>query len=96
MAVLLNILIVSVIAETSAVVFVLAGVTKDIATIALSVCIYATPIRTVEIIGYSISVAGISMYKVYKDHLQLFKELGFVGEIRAVCGKKLGVGEYRN
>jgi len=96
MAVLLNVLIVSVIAETSAVVFVLAGVAKDIATIALSVSIYATPIRTVEIIGYSTSVAGICMYKVYKDHLQLFKELGFLGGITAACSKKLGFGECRN
>jgi len=96
MAVLLNVLIVSVIAETSAVVFVLAGVTKDIATIALSVCLYDTPIRTVEIIGYSTSVAGICMYKVYKDHLQLFKDLGFFEGIAAVCGKKLGSSECCN
>jgi len=95
MAVLLNVLIVCVIAETSAVVFVLAGVTKDIATIALSVCLYETPIRTVEIIGYSTSVAGICMYKVYKDHLQLFKDLGFFGGVAAVCSKKLGVSERR-
>mmetsp|Transcript_18654 Transcript_18654/g.35895 ORF Transcript_18654/g.35895 Transcript_18654/m.35895 type:complete len:452 (-) Transcript_18654:324-1679(-) len=90
-AVLLNVLIVSVIAETSAVVFVLAGVTKDIATIALSVCLYGTPIRAVEIVGYSTSVAGICLYKVYKDHLQLFKELGFLRGMATVCGKKLGV-----
>jgi drug/metabolite transporter (DMT)-like permease len=92
-AVLLNVLIVSVIAETSAVVFVLAGVTKDIATIALSVCIYGTPIRAVEILGYSTSVAGICLFKVYKDHLQLFKELGFIQGMANVCSKKLSIGQ---
>lgn len=92
-AVLLNVLIVSVIAETSAVVFVLAGVTKDIATIALSVCLYSTPIRAVEILGYTVSVAGICLYKVYKDHLQLFKDLGFCRGFSVVCGKKLGICE---
>jgi len=92
MAVLLNVLIVSVIAETSAVVFVLAGVTKDIATIALSVCLYGTRIRVVEIVGYSTSVAGICLYKVYKDHLQLFKERGFLNGMAVVCTKKLGIG----
>lgn len=92
-AVLLNVLIVSVIAETSAVVFVLAGVTKDIATIALSACLYDTHIRAVEIVGYSTSVAGICLYKVYKDHLPLFKEQGFLGGLASVCRKKPGVRE---
>jgi len=90
-AVLLNVLIVSVIAETSAVVFVLAGVTKDIATITLSVCLYGTHITGAEIMGYSMAVAGIFLYKVYKDHLQLFKELGFLGGMALVCGKKIGI-----
>lgn len=77
-AVLLNILIVTVIKKASAVVFTLGGIVKDIATIAVSVVIFSTVITKLEVVGYVISISGICLYKVYKDNLALFKEHGFV------------------
>lgn len=78
MAVCLNVLIAATVQQTSAVVFVLAGVTKDIATIAISAVLYSSPITVQEVGGYAISMIGIGLYKVYKDNLQTFKDVGMI------------------
>lgn len=83
-AVLLNILIALVISRTSAVVSVLAGITKDIGTIAVSSSLFARPITKTDLIGYGFSLSGICMYKVYKDRLPLFIKEGFFGGFREV------------
>jgi len=88
MAVCLNVLIAAVVHQTSAVVFVLAGVFKDIATIAISAAMYHSPVTRQEILGYSLSLIGICLFKVYKDNLAIFKEHGMIaGFIRVSTGK---------
>jgi solute carrier family 35 protein C2 len=78
-AVILNILIALVIARTSAVVSVLAGVAKDIGTIIVSSYIFGQPLTFTDMLGYGMSLTGICMYKVYKDRLALFINNGFFG-----------------
>mmetsp|Transcript_20753 Transcript_20753/g.58402 ORF Transcript_20753/g.58402 Transcript_20753/m.58402 type:complete len:537 (+) Transcript_20753:35-1645(+) len=85
MAVILNVLIAAVVHQTSAVVFVLAGVTKDVATIAISSAMYRSVVTKQEVIGYAISMLGICMYKVYKDHLRVFQEHGTIGGVFKVA-----------
>jgi len=85
LAVCLNVLIAAVVHQTSAVVFVLAGVTKDIATIAISAAMYRSPVTHQEVVGYAISLVGICMYKVYKDNVATFKELGMIHGFIRVC-----------
>jgi len=87
MAVALNMLIAAVVHQTSAVVFVLAGVTKDIATIAISALMYRTPITGQEVGGYAISMLGICLFKVYKDNLRAFQERGMFGGFSEVLAK---------
>jgi diacylglycerol kinase len=83
-AVLLNVLIALVISRTSAVVSVLAGIAKDIGTIGVSSSLFARPVTSTDVLGYSLSLTGICMYKVYKDRLPLFLKEGFLGGWREV------------
>jgi hypothetical protein len=82
MAVALNVIVATVIKKTSAVVFTLSGVIKDMALIAASAFMFATPITTSMWLGYSMSIFGLCMYKVYKDHLSIFTEHGFFRGVR--------------
>jgi hypothetical protein len=78
-AVILNIFIGLVISRTSAVVSSLAGTAKDIGTIVAASALFARPIAPTDMLGYSISLAGMCMFKVYKDRLPLFVSDGFIG-----------------
>lgn len=83
-AVVLNVLIVAAIARTSAMVFVMCGVLKDVATIAISAAAFQVHITGLEIIGYGLSLFGICLFKVYKSNIQVFLELGFFGGFQSV------------
>lgn len=78
MAVVLNVLVASVIKKTSAVVFTLCGVAKDMCVIGASSVIFLSPVTRLMVVGYSISLIGLFMYKTYKDNFELFKEQGFL------------------
>lgn len=78
-AVILNILIGLVVSRTSAVVSILAGVAKDIGTIFAASAIFVRPVAPTDMAGYSMSLAGMYMFKVYKDRQPLFVEDGFIG-----------------
>merc|ERR1712187_675943 len=54
-AVLLNVLIVGTVSRTSAVIFILGGVVKDIGTIIASMVIFGSPVGTNQIIGFGLS-----------------------------------------
>jgi len=78
-AVILNIFIGLVVSRTSAVVSTLAGVAKDIGTIFAASALFARPVAPTDMVGYSMSLAGMCMFKVYKDRLPLFVNDGFIG-----------------
>jgi hypothetical protein len=78
-ALVLNILVVTVIKKASAVVFTLHGIVKDVGVIAASAAIFHTPIAPLETVGYGVSACGIAMYMCYKSNVQAFKDAGFIG-----------------
>lgn len=85
-AVILNVLIVGTISRTSAVVFILAGVVKDIGTIAASVIVFRSVVGWNQIVGFGLSLVGIMMYKAYKQHLDSFVAQGFLGGFKVALG----------
>jgi hypothetical protein len=90
-AVVLNVLIAMVIKKTSAVVFALSGVIKDLGVIAASAFILYTPITGLSVLGYTMSVAGVCMYKAYRDNLAVFKERGFLRGMKySVVERRMG------
>ena len=62
----LNIAIVLLITNTSALVLTLTGLFKDIMLVLFSVVVFFTPITTIQVFGYSISLYGMNLYKEYK------------------------------
>jgi hypothetical protein len=83
-ATLLNVLVANVIKKTSAVIFALSGVVKDLGIIGGSCVIFGTPLTLHQCQGYIVSTLGLAMYKAYKDNLEYFKENGFVEGMRFV------------
>merc|ERR1719265_1416327 len=89
MAVTLNVLVATVIKKTSAVAYALSGIAKDMGIIVASSLLFATPITRPMLVGYSVSVVGLFMYKAYKDNLEIFKERGFFYGMRDVVSVTL-------
>jgi len=48
----------------------LSGVLKDILLIILSVIIWATPLTATQLVGYSIALGGLILYKVGNEQVQ--------------------------
>jgi hypothetical protein len=88
LAVFLNVMVAAVIKNTSAVIFTLCGVFKDIILITVSAIIFVVPISKLTMCGYFVSLSGLFMYKVYKDNFALFKQYGFLGGMMCVLKSK--------
>ena len=72
----LNIAIVLLITNTSALVLTLTGLFKDILLVVFSVIVFFTPITYLQMFGYSISLYGMNLYKEYKtDPLAMHEKL---------------------
>jgi drug/metabolite transporter (DMT)-like permease len=66
MAVFVNLSGIFLIKRTSAMVIALAGLLKDIILVVSSWAIFGAPISQMQMIGYTITVAGLMVYKEYK------------------------------
>ena len=62
----LNVSVVYLIANTSALVLTLAGVIKDVFLVVLSVIVFRSPVSTTQIVGYGIAFFGLNLHKEYK------------------------------
>lgn len=62
----LNVAVVLLIANTSALVLTLAGVIKDILLVALSVTVFGSPVTLLQYVGYGIALIGLNLHKEYK------------------------------
>ena len=62
----LNVAVVLLIANTSALTLTLAGVFKDILLVALSMIVFAAPVTSLQFIGYAIALTGLNLHKQYK------------------------------
>ncbi|KAF8458540.1 triose-phosphate transporter family-domain-containing protein [Kalaharituber pfeilii] len=65
----LNVSVVFLIGKTSSLVLTLSGVLKDISLVCASVVIWSTPISALQLFGYTITIAGLLVYKLGTDKL---------------------------
>lgn len=68
----LNIAIVLLMANTSALVLSLGGIVKDILLVACSFVFFQSPVTSLQIFGYTISLASMNLYKDYKTNPEKF------------------------
>ena len=66
----LNVAIVLLISNTSALVLSLGGIVKDILLVFFSVIVFGAPVSTVQFFGYSISLFSMNLYKDFKSNPQ--------------------------
>lgn len=70
----LNIAVVLLISNTSALVLTLAGIVKDVLLVILSVTIFQSPVTSLQYIGYSIALLGLNLHKEFKKSPELVTE----------------------
>mmetsp|Transcript_127850 Transcript_127850/g.221623 ORF Transcript_127850/g.221623 Transcript_127850/m.221623 type:complete len:99 (+) Transcript_127850:527-823(+) len=62
----------------------LSGVAKDIITIGASMLVFGSIVGINQLVGFSLSLVGILLYKAYKNNLSIFLQLGFFGGLAAL------------
>jgi drug/metabolite transporter (DMT)-like permease len=62
----LNIAVVALINNKSALVLTLAGIIKDILLVVLSVLVFGSPVTPLQYFGYSVALLGLNAHKEYK------------------------------
>ena len=62
----LNVAVVLLISNTSALVLTLAGIVKDIMLVVLSVVVFESPVTPLQYAGYSVALLGLNLHKEYK------------------------------
>lgn len=65
-AFILNIAVVLLISNTSALILTLSGIIKDILLVVLSMAIFQSPVTTLQSVGYTIALIGLNLHKEYK------------------------------
>lgn len=93
MALILNVLVAVLIKKTSAVTYTLVAIIKDIGLVIVSSRLFMAPVSAHSFLGYSLAIAGLLMYKAYKDNLEIFKKQGFVVGMDAVVRGMLQNGD---
>eukprot|EP00602_Paraphysomonas_sp_CaronLab_P001357 CAMPEP_0185024466 /NCGR_PEP_ID=MMETSP1103-20130426/7558_1 /TAXON_ID=36769 /ORGANISM="Paraphysomonas bandaiensis, Strain Caron Lab Isolate" /LENGTH=295 /DNA_ID=CAMNT_0027557445 /DNA_START=124 /DNA_END=1011 /DNA_ORIENTATION=+ len=71
----LNIAVVMLISNTSALTLTLAGIFKDILLVALSVAVFQSPVTMLQLFGYSVALVGLNLHKEYKKNPERVAEL---------------------
>ncbi|RYH11941.1 hypothetical protein EON65_38465 [archaeon] len=64
----LNVAVVLLIGNTSALVLTLAGIIKDILLVFLSIVIFGSPVTPLQYAGYSVALLGLNLHKEYKKN----------------------------
>lgn len=62
----LNIAVVMLIGNTSALILTLAGIIKDLMLVFLSVTVFAAPVSQLQYLGYTVALLGLNLHKEYK------------------------------
>jgi drug/metabolite transporter (DMT)-like permease len=71
----LNVAVVLLISNTSALVLTLAGIFKDILLVALSVTVFGSPVTPLQYAGYGIALLGLNLHKEYKKNPERIGQL---------------------
>ena len=64
----LNVAVVLLISNTSALVLTLAGIVKDILLVFLSVTVFGSPVTPLQYAGYGVALLGLNLHKEYKKN----------------------------
>ena len=64
----LNVAVVLLISNTSALTLTLAGIVKDILLVVLSVLIFTSPVTLIQYAGYGVALLGLNLHKEYKKN----------------------------
>ncbi|POY75547.1 hypothetical protein BMF94_1450 [Rhodotorula taiwanensis] len=81
-ALCLNISVVFLIGCASSLVLTLSGVLKDILLVAGSVILFGSPVTLVQLVGYSIALTGLFVFKTSPEVLA-----GYVAKLKALVGR---------
>lgn len=64
----LNVAVVLLISNTSALVLTLAGIIKDILLVVLSITVFGSPVTPLQYAGYGVALLGLNLHKEYKKN----------------------------
>ncbi len=67
----LNVAVVLLISNTSALVLTLAGIIKDILLVFLSITLFGSPVTPLQYAGYGVALLGLNLHKEYKKNPEL-------------------------
>ena len=70
----LNIAVVMLIGNTSALILTLAGIVKDLMLVFLSVAVFDTPVTQLQYLGYTVALLGLNLHKEFKKGVVLPSE----------------------
>lgn len=71
----LNVAVVLLISNTSALVLTLSGIVKDILLVVLSMVIFGSPVTPLQYLGYSVALLGLNLHKEYKKNPERIAQL---------------------
>jgi len=71
----LNVAVVALISNTSALVMTLAGIVKDIMLVGLSVSVFGSPVTPLQYAGYGVALLGLNLHKEYKKNPEKIAQL---------------------
>lgn len=74
-AFLLNVAVVLLIGNTSALVLTLAGIVKDILLVFLSIALFGSPVTPLQYAGYGLALLGLNLHKEYKKNPERIGQL---------------------
>lgn len=79
----LNVAVVLLISNTSALVLTLAGIVKDILLVFLSITLFGSPVTPLQYAGYGVALLGLNLHKEYKKNPDL---IGKYVQYMLACG----------
>eukprot|EP01037_Dinobryon_pediforme_P037368 gene37368-44821_t len=71
----LNIAVVMLIGNTSALVLTLAGIFKDLMLVCLSMVVFSSPVTQLQFLGYAVALLGLNLHKEFKKAPERFNAL---------------------
>jgi drug/metabolite transporter (DMT)-like permease len=71
----LNVAVVLLISNTSALVLTLSGIVKDILLVILSIVIFGSPVTPLQYGGYGVALLGLNLHKEYKKSPEKFAQM---------------------
>mmetsp|Transcript_25496 Transcript_25496/g.25743 ORF Transcript_25496/g.25743 Transcript_25496/m.25743 type:complete len:316 (+) Transcript_25496:123-1070(+) len=80
----LNVAVVLLISNTSALTLTLAGIVKDILLVVLSVTVFGSPVTILQYAGYGVALLGLNLHKEYKKNPE---KVGALFTYAATCGR---------